>query len=367
MNRFCNKFFFLSLFPIFSLFSFGELPQQAPMLFEKGRSQAHIRMNNRVLAIVNQKPITLLDVVKEMDLIFYKQYPQYASVPELRFQFYTMSWQSALQELVEKELILADAAEVKLEIPGTDLRQEVKEVFGPNVILSLDEAGLTLDETMKMIENDMILRRMMYIRVQSKAIKDVTPSEIRAAYERFCANYHLDNKWHFQVITIRDPDSYKLKQIASKFEEVVMSESINVEDVNARIKRFSETGVFTSVKVSDPFEQSEEDLSPKYKEILSSLKPGKYSAPQLQESNNVPTIKILYLNDIVYDEIPSFAKMSQRLKSELMMQIASRETDEYKKRLRKQYSVTLMDQLLSSDYEPFALMADGEKIELPTR
>ncbi len=363
MKFFAHKLLFLSFIAMATLN--GLAAQNAPMLFEKERPKSQIRMNNRVLAIVNQKAITLLDVMKQMDMVFYQQYPQYASASEIRCQFYLISWKSALEELVDKELILVDAEEVKMEVSGADLRQEVEEVFGPNVIVSLDEAGLTLDEAMGMVKKDIILRRMLYVRVQSKAIKDVTPSEIRMAYEQYRENYEYANDWHFQIVTIRDPDPKKLERIVTKLGEVLKTERVDIDDLNARIKQFSDVNIFTSVKISDEFQQDENDLSPKYKNILSQLTSGTYSKPQLQNKSEIATYKILYLNDVIYDEVPSFTAMSGKLKSELMGQVASRETVEYKKRLRKQFPVTLMDELISSNYQPFTLEANGKKIDVP--
>jgi len=351
-----NVYFPLILGSIMALNSLNGLPgQAAPMLFEKERSKANIRINNRVLAMVNQKPITVLDVVKQMDLVFYKQYPQYADVPELRYQFYTMSWKAALQELVDKELILADAEEVKMDISGADLRQEIEETFGPNVVSSLDNAGLTMEEAMDMVKNDMILRRMMYVRVQSKALRDVTPSEIRLAYDRYKNNYNAANEWRFHVVTIRDPSAQKLGKIASKLDAILQNESLDLDDVKSFVKKCSESNVFTAVKISDELEQNEDDIAPRYLDILKELTPGSYSSPQLQTKSDTPCYKILYLKDVIYDEVPPFALMSGKLKSELLSRISSEESIEYKKRLRRQFPVSQMDELLASEFSPFAI------------
>jgi len=341
------------------------LGQGAPMLFEKERPKPNIRINNRVLAIVNQKPITVLDLVKEMDLVFYKQYPQYAAVPELRYQFYMVSWKTVLEELVDKELILADAEEVKMEISGAELRQEVEKTFGPNIMMNLDTAGLTLEEAMEMVRKDMILQRMLYVRVQSKAIRDVTPNEIRKAYDRFCLEFEPKNQWRFHVVTIRDPDKRKLDQMMTKLNSALQDRSIELEHVKGEIKKFQESGVFTSVKVSDEIEQDEEDLSPRYLEIMKSMNPGAFSTPQLQAKASTPTYKILYLKDVIYDEVPPFTAMVGQLKGELMNQISVRESQEYKKRLRKQFHVSQVDDFIAGDFTPFSIEVDGKKIHVP--
>src|ERR1700738_2776124 len=119
-----------------------------------------IFVNNRILAKINGKPISVVDVMKKMDLLFYKRYPQYTSIPAARFQFYQLHWQYVLNELIDKELVMADAADNKLPLTPGDIRQEMEEWFGPNIIVNLDQAGLTFDEAWKLVEEDLILQRM---------------------------------------------------------------------------------------------------------------------------------------------------------------------------------------------------------------
>lgn len=344
---------------------FGLEAQNSPLLFEKEKQKPQILIHNRVLAKVNQKPITVLDVMKKMDMVFYQQYPQYAGMPELRYQFYMVSWKQVLEELVDKEMIMADAEEMKMEVSGADVRQELEEVFGPNIISNLDKAGLTMTEAMKMVQEEITLKRMMYVRVHSKAFKDVTPQEIRLAYDRFIHEYEKKDKWFFHIITIRDTDSGKLDGIVKRTREKLREETVDIEDFSSWFKKIEGVNLFTSVKVSDLFEQLDSDLSPKYQEILSSLSPGEYSAPQKQVRDNAAFYKIYYLHEFAEDSPPEFYIVAPKLKEELMMKIAESETIEYKKRLRKQFPVAHMESLISSHFEPFTLEVDGKKINIP--
>jgi hypothetical protein len=359
-----RRFFYFTL--IFStFFTAAASAQQAPMLFEKEKPKPQIHIHNRVLAKVNQKPITVLDVVKKMDMVFYQQYPQYTDFPEIRCQFYMVSWKKILEEMVDKELILADAAEVKMEVGGADIRQELEELFGPNIIANLDKAGLSMAEAMKIVEEEIILRRMMYVRVQSRAIKDVTPQEIRLAYDRYVRDYKGEDEWRYRIITVRDPDQERLGRIARRISEKLRVEPVEVEDFASWAKNVDEVNLFTSIKVSDLYEQNDEDLSPKYKEFLSRLSPGDYSPPQKQNKDNAVIYKIYYLDNFVADQPPKFHEMASKLKSELMGKIIEEENIAYKKRLRRQFPVTLIDSLISQNFEPFTLEVDGKKIDVP--
>ncbi len=79
-----------------------------------------IAVNNKILAKVNGKVISTVDIMKKMDMQFYKRFPQYVTSVEARYQFYLANWGHVLQEFIDKELILADAAESKIEVSSGD-------------------------------------------------------------------------------------------------------------------------------------------------------------------------------------------------------------------------------------------------------
>ena len=72
-----------------------------------------------------------------------------------------MSWKSALEEIIDKELILADAQESKIEVSSGDVRQEMERSFGPNIIANLDKAGISFEEASKIMQEEIIIRRMI--------------------------------------------------------------------------------------------------------------------------------------------------------------------------------------------------------------
>src|SRR5262249_17801417 len=145
--------------------------------------KAHIVVNNRILARINEKAISVVDLMKKLDVLFYREFPQYTSSKVARYQFYQANWKNVLQELIDKELILADAEENKLPISSGDVRQEMEQLFGPNIIANLDKVGLSFDDAWKIVQGDITIRRMMYMRVNAKAMRQVTPQDVWAAYE----------------------------------------------------------------------------------------------------------------------------------------------------------------------------------------
>lgn len=317
-----------------------------------------IFVNNRILAKVNGKALSVVDVVKKMDMSFYRQYPQYTSNVMARFQFYQMSWKLVLQELVDKELIIADAQENKLPVSSGDIRQEMEELFGPNIIVNLDKIGLTFDDAWKLVQDEIILKRMLYIRVQSKAVKKVTPKDVREAYEDFARNNIRKDEWQYQVITIRNPNSERGAETAQFAYQLLTVDKVPIADLPAHITTFAHWSSKTKLTTTEEFHHTEKDLAPNYKEVLSQLKPNTFSQPVAQQSrqNNSTVFRIFYLKEMIPGGVVPFSEVENKLKEQLIGDLIEKETDAYIKKLRRHYNVQESDlKQLSGEFEPFAL------------
>lgn len=317
-----------------------------------------IVINNRVLAHVNGKAITVLDLMKKMDMLFLKQFPEYTSSSEARFQYYQVNWRQVLQELIDKELILADAAENKIPITAGDVRQEMERLFGPNIIANLDSIGLSFDEAFKIVQGDILLRRMMAIRVNSKVVRNVTPQVIREAYDDFASKNIKKETWHYQVATIRNNDPASAKKAAdaaiSKLNEghILLLELPKVmKDQNLLEK--------STISITDPLYHTDEDLADAIKEELKKLTPETYSAPLLQKSRSDKShlYRIIYLIEKVPAGKIPYAEIENQLKDELYDKAMQVESESYIKKLRSKYSVELFEvaENLPESSQPFLL------------
>lgn len=97
-----------------------------------------------------------------MDMVLHQNYPQHAESVPARFQFYTSSWRSVFMEMVDMELILADAKDKEIKLTDGDVREEIENRFGPNVLQTLDGLRLSYDDAWKMIKNDLLMQRMVW-------------------------------------------------------------------------------------------------------------------------------------------------------------------------------------------------------------
>jgi len=325
-----------------------------------GAQEPKLVVNNRILVQVNGKAISVIDVMKKMDMLFYKQYPEYTSSVQARYQFYQANWKHVLDEMIDRELILGDAEESKLVISPGDIRQEMENLFGPNIITNLDKIGLTFAEAQKMVHDDITMRRMMYFRVQSKAINEVTPQVVRTTYDQIAKDNIRDNEWIFNVVTIRHRDSTKAAETANLVSRMLSEDNVPLSDLNEKLKEIApKTPKSPTVTISEEFHTNEKELSDPYKKILVTLSPNSYSSPTSQKSrsDNSTVVRIFYLNKMNQGGPIPYAELSPKIKDKLIDNAINKESDAYIKKLRLQYHVqdSQLEGLISSNFQPFEL------------
>lgn len=335
----------LGLFFLFA--SFGLLASP----FVDPNSNPKIGMQNAILAKVNGKTISMMDVKKKMDLVFHENYPQFVDSSQLRFQFYEMSWRQVLRNMIDHELMISDALDKEIKLTDADVRESMEERFGPNVMQTLDRIGLTYDETWKIVKNELIVQRMNWWFIQSKAEKSVTPQDIRQAYRLYLKENPPYSDWKYHVISIRADE--KNDQIAEQIYNTIASEKKSPLDVKDLLKSLEKPG--TSISISTEFTTKSPDLSDAHKTALATLAPGSYSNPifQISKSDQKTVYRIFYLVDKVDFPAPSFEKISPQLKNHLVQQAILKESEGYLSKLRKFYGFD--EHAIPDDLQPFSL------------
>lgn len=337
------------------MFSGALFAAKGETLFANKEQPLHIFVNNRILAKVNGKAISVIDVMKKMDVMFYKQFPQFATSVEARHQFYEMSWKRILKDLIDKELVIAEAGEFDIKISNGDVRQEMETLFGPNIILNLDKVGLTYDEAWKMIHGDLVIRKMMSYRANSKALRRVTPSVVREAYDQFAKENVNTEQWKYTVVSIRDADPVHGEEIANNIYLFLVDKSIALSDLPNKIKEMHLPEA-TKVTVSEEFHHGEKELSPPFREVLSTMGDGMFSKPVAHKSrNNSIVYRIFYLKEMIPAGAIPFFEMENKLKDQLLDKALDEETDLYLKRLRQHFSLQEIQETLPENFQPFIL------------
>ncbi|MEX1013262.1 MAG: peptidyl-prolyl cis-trans isomerase [Waddliaceae bacterium] len=342
-----------------TLLSFQSLAAaNAPAMNPWSDSKPHILINNRILAQVNGKPITVMDVVKKMDMHFYQRFPQYSSFEDARYQFYMANWKPILKELIEKELILEDAKQMKVNASTGEVRKELEKLFGPHIIDNLEKAGLTYADAIKMIKDDMILKKIIGFRVNARAVRQITPLMLWNEYQEFAEKNISPAQWTYHVITVNNENGDFAERSAKNLYNELVTANVSFETLNSWIE--SSKGQFGSstISLSSALTQNENELSDNYRPILTTLQPRTFSPPTEHESRTRQSkvYRIFYISDYNAGGAPTFEEVEIKLKERLIGKAVEKETKEYLQKLRTHHEISEdVDSLYPSEFQPFFL------------
>lgn len=301
----------------------------------------NITINNRILARVNGTPITAVDVVKHLDLIFYQQYPQYINSKEARLQFYTLSWEKILNDLIEKKLLLAEAETKKITLKNNEIRTEFQRIFGPRIIENLQKIGMTYDQAWEEIKEDLTIKKLINGTVRAKAVGEITPKVLQKAYEDFVAEKKEPPKYLYRVLTIRSQDPNTAAEIAHYGNSLLKEGHPFDETLLKVLKEHVLWNDQIQISLSSPFEHQKETMSQLHKNHVISLKEGESSLPVMAMGRNdqMPAYRIFSLEKITHYTPPPFDIIEPQLKGQLTEVSTNRYLDEMMQRLHKRNSV----------------------------
>lgn len=319
--------------------------------------QKRVRVHNRVVAHVNGKTISVIDLMKKMDMILFQNYPQYLEVPEARFQFYMSQWRSVLSEWIDRELVLADAAEKKFEVSSGDVREELEEIFGPDMMINLDSTGLTLDEAFSMLKDEITIRRMLFMQVRQRVYPQVTPAEVRKAYAEYVNQLSNQKECTWSAISVKSSDMKEAALFAETIYSLLTNEKIPQDALQDELAKRGLSKESIQVTVSQPFRQKSTELTGAQQELFFSMKKGEYCLPQLQKSRSGDVVRIYYIHDIVSSEIPPLEAVQTTLREEIAERLTQQKTEDYYKELRRHFHVVKEDieNELPENFQPFEL------------
>jgi len=343
---------FLILFSLATVLS-AQMPNQMPKA--DFSHDPKIAFQNAILAKVNGSTISMMDVKKKMDLLFHQNYSHLADSNQARFQFYQASWRHVLMELIDNELMLADSAEKEIKLTDGEVREEMEERFGPNVMKTLDKIGLTYEETWKMVRSELLVRRMSWWFIQSKAIQSVTPQDIRQAYRFYLKENPAYQQWTYRVISIRadQPEEALAEEIFRFLNQTGQSPEL----LGEKLKTFEKESI--SIQLSPEYDAADKDLSEAHRTALATLAPGSYSEPSFQMSriDRKAVYRIFYLVRKEDHPAPSFETIAQKLQNELTQKAMIQESQTYLEKLRKHYGFDTahIKQSVPDDLNPFSL------------
>jgi hypothetical protein len=353
------------IFPLMKKCFFLVLTSLLPLLCVFGDSSPFasfdepqdIIVYNRILAKVNGKTISVIDVMKKMDLFLQRYYPEQSASKLARFHYYSKHWRDSLSQIIDQELMLADAEHIELKVSDAEVREEILTRFGPNIMATLDSIGVTYEEAKEQVYNEMVVHRIMWYRVHSKALRAVNPQDIKEAYRLYCQKNPPFEKWRYQVLSVRAQQQDVAASYSQRAFALLQEGGTPFSSLPAELKTQEEENV--SIALSPELEGDGKNLSASHKEVLKNLIPGTFSQPiaQVSRADNSTVFRIFFLKESQKEEPSSFEKMAETLKDQLFQQAVAKETSHYIAKLRERlgYDEKHMVEVLPADFLPFAM------------
>lgn len=350
------------LIPASFLFSqFGDPSSMPGGLSSLNRSEKleHILVENRVLARINNHPISVIDVMKKMDSDFYLDYPHLMDSVMARFQFYKARWRSQFDRMVESELILEEAKIRKIELTDGDVRQEIEERFGPEIIVNMDKIGLTYDETWEMVKKDILVQRMTQGYLYLRGVFSVLPENLLQAYQSYIGKNKKPDHWKYYMISFKGANALEKALMAKELLLDMQKKSKDFSSLSLHLK--GKTSEFPSeeVSISNEFDLSSDQIQESHRNILAELKPQTISEP-LKEMSRVtqkPVYRMFYLSEYQPGGKIELAEVEDKLIMQLKQDKFEQEYLAYVAILKDRYGITSESvyDAIPSDFEPFTL------------
>jgi hypothetical protein len=332
----------------------GALAAENPAMPQMEQVQ-EIVVNNRILTKLNGKNISVLDVMKQMDVFLSRHYPQYMDSKTTRYQFYSSQWYPTLQQMIDHELMVTDAQTRDVKVSDGEVREEIQTRFGPNVMESLDQLGITYDEAREMVHQDMIVQRIQWVRVTSKVLQKVTSKEIKHAYQTFLQENPAKEEWKYQFLTIRAENEAAGQELAAKLADLKEKAQANLSAAVDLFKIDLPPESTVNLSVSQEFAFEDKAVSQAHRDVLSQMKPAEWSAPTSQLSRDGTTVvRIFHLKEHTKTKPPAFASIYNDLKNHLLNSAAEQENKVYVANLRKKFGFDDRSLDIPPRFEPFA-------------
>jgi hypothetical protein len=319
-----------------------------------------IVVNNRILCKVNGKTISVVDVMKKMDLFLSRYYPQYANSKQARYQFYSTQWKETLNQMIDNELMVADAESREVTVSDGEVRQEVQERFGPNVMASLAKLQLSYEEARKMVHQDMLVQRMNWFRVTSKALQKVNSQDVKNAYKQFCVENPPKEEWTYQMLSIRTPNKEKSALLTKRASELVQTHGKDLNAILEILKQENAQDTTVTLNLSQDLVVEDKALAQSHKSVLSHLLQTQgenaISNPIEQVSRDSSVVcRLFHLKSHTQKELPKFEQVAGEIKEALLQKVAAEEMSTYVSRLRERFGYDPKSLEVPSNFEPFSL------------
>lgn len=326
---------------------------------ERSTKLNRIIVENRVLALVGNNPISVIDVMKKMDTEFFNNYPHLMDSDVARYQFYSGQWRNQFDRMVDGELILSDAEAHKIELTDGDVRQELETRFGPEIITNIDKIGLTYDEAWDLVKKDILIQRMSQSYLYLKGVFNVSPQDLLSAYQDYTEKNKKPDHWKYHMFSFSGPNALENAQMAKQKLEKLSQKSKSFESLCIRFKDQTDDFENKKISISPQFDLPSDKIQESHREILASLSPASFSEPlkEVSRRSNQPVYRIFHLTSYKPGGKIELAEVEDKLIYQLKNEKFDQEYMSYVTQLRERAGLT-KESIYSSipdDFEPFKI------------
>lgn len=325
-------------------------------------SAQHVVIQNRILAKAHGKTFSVLDVVKKMEVLFARNYPQYANSSAAKYQYFSTHWKETLLQMIDHELILADAEKLDLKITDSEVRETLHDKFGPNLMGSLDALGLTYEEAKEMIHAELVVQKMTWFKVHSKALNSVNTQDIKSAYSSYCEKNPSKELWEYQVLSIRAQNEETAQRVAQKVFNLCKNSPSDLASVSEQVKTSLSVEVPEqeyTITLSDDLKLDTKSISTAHQQALIKLAKNSISEPvkQLSRTDQGTVFRIFHLKNHTRTVLPKLRAMHDALQNQLVQEAAEKESNTYITKLRQRYGfdTKMLEETIPSGFQPFSL------------
>ena len=197
----------------------------AVLLPVPGRAQTRTNLINGIIAIVNDAIITLQEVQLATAPVIAGLQDKYRNDREMFFQKREEVWKEGLEQLVQRQLILADFKANGGALPDSIIEDSIKERMRERfsdrarLIQELQAEGMTYEAYRQQTRDKIIIDYMRAKNVSGEKIL-ISPARIESFYQTNQARYQLDEQVKLRMITFTKTGGAADQPARNRAEEV---------------------------------------------------------------------------------------------------------------------------------------------------
>lgn len=293
-----------------------------------------------VAAYVDDEPVTIGDVRETLDPLVAKLRQVYTG-DELEAQL-RQAYFKALDDLIERRLILKAFAKTKQTIPDRVIERRINEMVferfdnDRNALMdALNREKLAYDEWRNQVRDHIIITSMRKMILDQKVV--ISPAAIRAVYDANPDRYRVPGQVHLALIRINAGKDEQEKTVRRQLTESTYQRAREGADFAALAREVSEDG--KAEQGGDWGWMTPDELRKELADALRELPAGVVTAPVAVESD-IYILKVLERREA---SVTPFSEAQVEIERELRRKESARQYAAWIERQKREFNVRIVE------------------------